>query len=70
MSADLLARLGGETSTDGRANGDRTRGWSAGGTVAFPLASTTIALTYQHAIERKDDGPDGWFFRTALIAPF
>ncbi|MBO9558106.1 MAG: transporter [Caulobacter sp.] len=70
VSADLLARLGGETSTDGRANGDHTRGWSAGGSVAFPLAGATIALTYQHAVERKDDGPDGWFFRTALIAPF
>ncbi len=71
VSADLLARLGGETRTDGLANGDGMRGWSAGGSVALPLTgSASVIFTYQHVIERNDDGPDGWFFRTALVAPF
>jgi hypothetical protein len=71
VSADLLARLGGETRTDGLANGDDMRGWSAGGSLALPLTGrASVILTYQHVIERKDDGPDGWFFRTALVAPF
>jgi hypothetical protein len=71
VSADLLARLGGETRTDGLANGDGMRGWSAGGSVALPLTGrASVILTYQHVIARNDDGPDGWFFRTALVAPF
>ena len=55
----------------GHRNGDGQRGWSAGGSGAFPLTSrATVILTYQHVVERNDNGPDGWFFRTALVAPF
>jgi hypothetical protein len=71
VTADLLARLGGETRTDGLDNGDGMRGWSAGGSVALPLTGrVNVILTYQQVIERNDDGPDGWFFRAALVAPF
>jgi hypothetical protein len=71
VTADLLARYGGETRTDGLANGDSTRGWSAGGSLALPLSGrSSVIFTYQHVIERNDAGPDGWFFRTALVAPF
>jgi hypothetical protein len=71
VSADMLARLGGETRTDGLADGGGARGWSAGGSLALPLAGrASIIFTYQHVVARDDDGPDGGFFRTALVAPF
>jgi hypothetical protein len=69
LSADILYRQGGETATDGIANGNAMHGWAAGGTFAFPAGPSVVALTYEHVIERRDDGPDGWFFRTALIVP-
>lgn len=69
-SADLLYRYGGKTRTNGVEDAGMD-GWSAGGSLAFPFAGrTSLILTYQHVIERQDDGPDGWFFRTALVAPF
>ena len=71
VSADMLYRLGGETSTDGRSDDNGMHGWSAGLSTALPFVSqTTLIFTYQHVIERSDNGPDGWFFRTALVAPF
>ncbi len=71
LSADVLYRNGGETRTDGVANDDPVRGWSAGASGALPLTrSTNLILTYQHVVERADSGPDGWFFRTALVVPF
>jgi hypothetical protein len=70
-SADLLFRHGGATQIDGVASGDHTRGWSAGASLAVPLADRASAIfTYQRVVERDDDGPDGWFFRTALVVPF
>jgi hypothetical protein len=30
----------------------------------------TVILTYEHVVERSDNGPDGWFFRAALVVPF
>jgi hypothetical protein len=46
-------------------------GWPAGGGLALPfVARTSLIFTYQHVVERSDDGPDGWFFRTAVVAPF
>jgi hypothetical protein len=71
VSADMLYRLGGETTTDGVADHNRTHGWSAGGSLALPFVSkTSLIFTYQHVVERNDNGPDGWFFRTAVVAPF
>ena len=70
-SADMLYRDGGETTTDGRPDHNPTRGWSAGLTGAARLApNAVVALTYEHIVERSDQGPSGWFFRTALIVPF
>jgi hypothetical protein len=70
VSADMLYRNGGETSTDGRSDHNPTRGWSAGATGALRLAPRAVlALTYEHVVERSDQGPNGWFFRTALIVP-
>lgn len=71
VSADLLYRLGGETTTDGRSDDNGTHGWSAGFSAAVPFVSrTSLIFTYEQVIARSDDGPDGWFFRTALVAPF
>lgn len=71
VSADMLYRLGGETTTDGRSDGDGTHGWSAGFSAALPFVSrTSLIFSFQRVIERSDNGPDGWFFRTALVAPF
>lgn len=71
VSADMLYRRGGATKTDGLADGNGMHGWSAGASVAFPFtARATVILTYERVVERSDDGPDGWFFRTALVAPF
>jgi hypothetical protein len=71
VSADMLYRLGGETTTDGVADANGTHGWSAGASLAFPFTSrATVILTCEHVVARDDDGPDGWFFRTALVAPF
>jgi len=71
LSADMLYRRGGETRTDGVADGNGVRGWSAGASAAFPFTSrAAVILTYERVVERNDDGPDGWFFRTALVAPF
>lgn len=70
-SADILLRTGGETTTDGVANDDPVRGWSAGASAAFPLTrQANLILTYEHVVQRADTGPDGWFFRTALVLPF
>jgi hypothetical protein len=33
-------------------------------------ARLNLILTYEHVVARNDNGPIGWFFRTALIAPF
>lgn len=71
VSADLLFRSGGGTTTDGVSNGNATHGWSAGGSAALPLARVGVLIfTYEKVIERSDNGPDGWFFRTALVLPF
>jgi hypothetical protein len=71
LSADMLYRQGGETITDGRADGNPTRGWSAGGSAAVRLnRRATVILSYQQVVERSDEGPDGWFFRTAIVVPF
>lgn len=70
-SADVLLRSGGETKTDGVENHDPVRGWSAGASAAFPLTrAANLILTYEHVVARADSGPDGWFFRTALVVPF
>jgi hypothetical protein len=71
VSADLLYRNGGESRTDGVDNHDPVHGWSAGGTAVFPVSGTTsLALTYERVVKRWDAGPDGWWFRTAWVAPF
>jgi hypothetical protein len=70
VSADMLYRLGGETKTDGTADHNGMHGWSAGLSAAVPLARSSLIFTYEHVIERSDDGPEGWFFRTALVVPF
>jgi hypothetical protein len=71
MSADMLYRQGGATITDGVADDNPTRGWSAGASAAWRVhRRATVILTYEHVVERSDDGPDGWFFRTAVVFPF
>jgi hypothetical protein len=71
ISGDLLYRQGGETTTNGMGDGNGTHGLSGGGTFTFPVTDRAVlALTYEAVIARDDDGPDGWFFRTALILPF
>jgi hypothetical protein len=70
FSADLLYRDGGESRTDGVANNDPVHGWSVGGTAVLPVGKTSLALTFEHVVKRWDQGPNGWFLRTALIAPF
>ncbi|MES2033071.1 MAG: transporter [Pseudomonadota bacterium] len=70
VSADILYRRGGETTTDGVTDVGM-HGWSAGLSASVPFTSrTNVIFTYQHVIDRSDDGPDGWFFRTAVVAPF
>jgi len=70
-SADMLYRNGGATTTDGRADHNPIRGWSAGLSGAIRLApKATVILTYEHVMERSDQGPDGWFLRAALVVPF
>ena len=71
VSADLLYRDGGSSRTDGMDNHDPVHGWAAGGSAAVPFAGpTSLILTFEHAVRRWDSGPDGWWFRTALVAPF
>lgn len=71
VSADILYRQGGATTTDGVSDENGMHGWSAGLTTAFPFVrSSSLILTFEHVVERSDDGPDGWFFRTAVVAPF
>jgi hypothetical protein len=71
LSADILYRQGGETTTDGAPDHNATQGLSAGMTAAFRLLPrATVILTYEHVVERNDEGPDGWFFRTAVVVPF
>jgi hypothetical protein len=71
VSGDLLYRQGGETTTNGIADHNPTHGLSVGGSVALQLnPRALVALTYEHVVERRDNGPIGWFFRTAVIVPF
>jgi hypothetical protein len=71
VSADMLYREGGATVTDGVPNHDAQSGWSAGASLVFPFAGpTNLSLTYEHVVARNDNGPIGWFFRAALLAPF
>jgi hypothetical protein len=71
ISADLLYRDGGASRTDGVDNEDPVHGLSAGGSAALPfVGKTSLIFTYEHVVQRWDLGPDGWFFRTALVAPF
>lgn len=71
VSADLLYRSGGATTTDGTPNDNPTRGWSAGLTGALRFRQqASVILTFEHVVSRSDQGPDGWFFRTALVVPF
>jgi hypothetical protein len=71
VSADLLYRNGGASQTDGVDNHDPVHGLSAGGSAVFPLPrNTSLAHTFERAVKRWDSGPEGWFFRTAFIAPF
>jgi hypothetical protein len=71
LSADLLYRDGGESRSDGVDNHDPVHGLSAGGTAVFPFGGkTSVAFTFEHVVKRWDTGPDGWWFRSALIAPF
>jgi Putative MetA-pathway of phenol degradation len=71
VSADLLYRQGGETFTDGLGANNATQGLSGGASAAFVLGrKATLILTYERVIERNDDGPDGFFFRSALVLPF
>jgi hypothetical protein len=71
ISADLLYRNGGESRTDGVDNEDPVHGLSAGGSATLPfVGKTSLIFTYEHVVKRWDLGPDGWFFRTALVAPF
>jgi outer membrane putative beta-barrel porin/alpha-amylase len=71
LSADMLYRRGGATTTDGQQDDNPIRGWSAGMTAAFKVVpQASVILTYEHVVERNDDGPDGWFFRTAVVVPF
>jgi Putative MetA-pathway of phenol degradation len=71
LSADVLFRGGGETITDGIADGNATDGWSGGATAAYRFEGVgSLILTYEHVIERNDNGPIGWFFRTAFVIPF
>lgn len=71
LSADLLYRNGGESRTDGIDNGDPVHGWSAGASAALPFAGgTSLIFTYERVVKRWDAGPDGWFFRTAVVKAF
>jgi hypothetical protein len=71
ISADLLYRDGGTSRTDGVDNRDPVHGWSAGASAAVPfVGGTSLIFTYEQVVKRWDAGPDGWFFRTALVAPF
>lgn len=72
ISGDLLFREGGETTTDGLADDNGTRGLSGGASAGFVVLNgrLSVILSYNTVIERTDDGPDGWFFRTAVVAPF
>ena len=71
FSADMLYRDGGASRTDGVDNEDPVHGWSAGATAALPfIGITTIFFTYEQVVRRWDSGPEGWFFRTAVVAGF
>ena len=71
VSADLLYRDGGSSRIDGVDNHDPVHGWAAGGSAAVPFTGpTSLIFTFEHAVTRWDSGPDGWWFRTALVAPF
>jgi hypothetical protein len=71
VSGDILYRQGGETTTDGQADHNPIRGLSAGLSGALKLApNASVILTYEQVVARSDQGPDGWFFRTALVVPF
>jgi hypothetical protein len=71
VSADLLFKRGGETSTKGLADGNAMSGLSAGASLAYAVhPRASLILSYSEVVMRSDDGPDGSFFRAALVLPF
>jgi hypothetical protein len=71
LSADVLYRRGGGTVTHGVDDHNATDGWSGGGSAGLVLSPrATLILTYEKVIERSDGGPEGGFFRAALVLPF
>jgi len=46
-------------------------GLSGGASAAVAIGQrVSLILTYERVIARNDNGPDGGFFRTALVLPF
>ena len=71
ISADLLFKTGGETSTDGVGDGNAMSGLSAGASLGYAVhPRISLILSYSAVVARNDEGPDGGFFRAALVAPF
>ena len=69
VSLDGQYVYGGETSKDGRNNGDTQRAFELGGTVNVAFSRTaSVKLSYGEVVSRNDQGPDGHMAR--LIANF
>lgn len=67
-SLDTIYSYGGETETDGLANGNKQRSWGVGASVGVQFSkSLGLKLSYGEAVKRNDSGLDGDFARLVLI---
>jgi hypothetical protein len=70
-SADALFWRGGETRTDGVDDDNQQRSLSLGVTAGVNLNRTSsLKMTYGEAVERNEDGVDGWLGRIVLSVLF
>lgn len=70
-SADALFWRGGETRTDSVDDGNQQRSLSLGVTAGVNLSRTSsLKMTYGEAVERNDDGVEGWLGRVVLSVLF
>jgi len=71
VSLDSYSRLGGETSSDGKAGGNQQAWTALGGTIGgSPWSKARLSLTGGAVLAGNDNSPDGWQLRLQFQQSF